>query len=322
MHAMWGHVVLVMAALLSGESIASAKPSTKAATNATAPDVRSSAFWVMDAKTGATIAGRGADEARPIASTSKVFVALVVRQRGLKLDDWTTISQSDADRAKGGARTRLYVDEQYTNHDLLRAMLIASDNRAPSALGRAVGLTDAQLIAAVNAYAKKMGLTRTHFTDTSGLLGNTSTPRELALALREALKDPVLAKIMTTQETKVTAKTGKVVVYRNTNRTLFSSRYPVLGGKTGYTDLAGHCFVIAARIGGRDVVMSFLGGFGKLTRFADFSRVATWMEQRKLTGPSVGAPVKASDATKSSSKGSPGKGELGKRKPAARAAVN
>lgn len=294
MRAMWGHVVLILLTLgwPVGRGLVradTAKPTATApATAAASPDVRSSAFWVMDARTGAEIAGRGADEIRPIASTSKVFIALVVRRKGLPLDAWTTITQGDADRAKGGARTRLFVDEQFTNHDLLRAMLIASDNRAPSALGRAVGLSDVELIAAVNAYVKELGLTHTHFTDTSGLNGNTSTPRELAMVLREALKDPVLREIMTTKDASITSKSGKVVAYQNTNRSL-SGRYKILGGKTGYTDLAGHCLVIGARIGGRDVIMAFLGSFGKLTRFADFTRVASWLESR---GGGKGQPTK------------------------------
>ena len=75
--------------------------------------------------------GKDADEVRPIASTTKIFVAMVVRKRGLDLDGWTTIDKTDVRYAKGGARTRLDLEETFRNRDLLRAMLIASDNRAP-----------------------------------------------------------------------------------------------------------------------------------------------------------------------------------------------
>jgi D-alanyl-D-alanine carboxypeptidase len=52
----------------------------------------------------------------------------------------------------------------------------------------------------------------------------------------------------------------------------------VIGGKTGYTRAAGYCFVTGARFSGREVVMTFLGAEGKLTRFGDFNRVAAWLE--------------------------------------------
>jgi D-alanyl-D-alanine carboxypeptidase len=65
--------------------------------------------------------------------------------------------------------------------------------------------------------------------------------------------------------------------YVNTNGALLARRYQVTGGKTGFTDAAGYCLVISARIGGRDVAMAFLGAKGKQTRFADFNRVAGWL---------------------------------------------
>ncbi len=243
------------------------------------PEVRSRAAVVLDARTGAEIFGKGADDVRPIASTTKIFVAMAVRRAGLDLDGWTEITRDDARSAVGGSRTRLDLGQQFKNRDLLRAMLMASDNRAPTALGRAAGLSPDQLIAAMNALARDLGLTRTKFTDTSGLRGNVSTAREMALALRRALRDNVLRAIMATPTAEVRSRSGFArIAYTNTNQPLVAGRYQVLGGKTGYTTPAGYCFITGARIGGREVVMAFLGADGKLTRFADFSRVAEWME--------------------------------------------
>src|SRR6476469_469680 len=93
------------------------------------PDVKSRTAIVIDRDTGAEIFGKDADEVRAIASTTKIFVALAVRKKGLDLDGWTEITKVDAHQARGGARTRLEVGEKYRNRDLLRAMLMASDNR-------------------------------------------------------------------------------------------------------------------------------------------------------------------------------------------------
>src|SRR5690606_13891301 len=145
------------------------------------PNVLAPQAVVMDLATGAEIFGKGSQEVAGIASTTKVFVALAVRRRGIDLDGVTEITREDRDFARGGARTRLEGRHSFKNIDLLRAMLIASDNRAPTALGRAVGLTPDGLVAAMNELARELGLVNTQFTDPSGLRGNVSTARDMAL---------------------------------------------------------------------------------------------------------------------------------------------
>lgn len=244
------------------------------------PAVRSTTAVVLDARTGAEVYGKDADEVVGIASTTKIFVALAVRAKGIELDGWTEITQVDVEAAKGGARTRLDRGQTFKNIDLMRAMLMASDNRAPTALGRAVGLDAAGLVKEMNRLAKKLGLKKTRFTDPSGLRGNVSTAREMALALRAALDDEVIADILTTESVRIVSKSGYAKLdYGNTNQPLVARKYKVTGGKTGYTRLAGYCFVVGAEVDDHPYVMAFLGGDGKLTRFADFNRVAAWLAE-------------------------------------------
>jgi D-alanyl-D-alanine endopeptidase (penicillin-binding protein 7) len=101
----------------------------------------------------------------------------------------------------------------------------------------------------------------------------------MALAVRESLADPVLREIMATREVTIRSKHSRprAVHYRNTNNALHSQRYPVTGGKTGYTRAAGYCLLIAAELRGREVIMVFLGERDKLTRYGDFNRVARWI---------------------------------------------
>jgi D-alanyl-D-alanine endopeptidase (penicillin-binding protein 7) len=244
------------------------------------PEVKSRAAVVLDAASGAEIFGKDADQIRPIASTTKIFVAMAVRKKGLPLDGWTEITKGDARSARGGARTRLDVGKSFRNKDLLRAMLMASDNRAPTALGRAAGMDPDQLVRAMNKVAKDLHLKRTKFTDPSGLRGNVSTAREMALALRAALEDDVLREIMHEDYAQVISKDRYAKIdYGNTNQPLIAKRFDVIGGKTGYTTPAGYCFITGAKFDNREVVMAFLGADGKLTRFADFNRVAAWIER-------------------------------------------
>jgi serine-type D-Ala-D-Ala endopeptidase (penicillin-binding protein 7) len=247
------------------------------------PVVKSKAVVVLDAKTGTELFGKDADAVRGIASTTKIFVAMVVRQKGIDLDGWTQINKVDVKAARGGARTRLDPGRTFRNRDLLRAMLMASDNRAPTALARAVGMTPDDLVAAMNKLAKELGLQKTTFTCTSGLRGNESTAREMAIALRKALDDKVLRDIMAESSAWVVSKDKRAkILYSSTNLPLVSKRFDVIGGKTGFTKPAGYCFVTAARFAGREVLLAFLGAEGKATRFDDFNRVAGWLSEGNL----------------------------------------
>jgi D-alanyl-D-alanine endopeptidase (penicillin-binding protein 7) len=244
------------------------------------PEVKSRSAVVLDAETGAEVYGKDADTVRAIASTTKIFVAMAVRAKDIDLDAYTEITQTDAKSAKGGARTRLDLGEKFSNRDLLRAMLMASDNRAPTALGRGAGMTPDELVAAMNEVAKKLHLKRTKFTDPTGLRGNVSTAREMALALHAALQDDVLRAIMGDDYTIVESKDGySKIHYGSTNLPLRAKKWDVIGGKTGYTDAAGYCYITEARFDSHELVMAFLGADGKMTRFADFDRVATWIDR-------------------------------------------
>jgi D-alanyl-D-alanine endopeptidase (penicillin-binding protein 7) len=273
------------------------------------PNVQAKGAFVIDLDSGAELYEKDPDSPRAIASTTKIYVALVVRAHGLNLDGETEIIEQDKDLTRNGAKSRLLVGRRFKNGDLLKAMLVASDNRACTALGRAVGLDADQLVAEMNKQAKKLGLKKTTFTDPSGLHGNQSTPREMAIALRAALEDPLLAEDMSTVRFSMkavdageTTGTGKkarkkgayAIDYTNTNVSLREGKYDILGGKTGYTDEARYCLVIGAKVNGRRVVMAFLGDEGKLTRFGDFSRVARWIEaggpdKHVARGEAVGA---------------------------------
>lgn len=270
----------LLIALVAVSLPAAAKPAFPPRTDDDLPNVQSGSAIVVDRKDGTVMYEKNADEVRNIASTGKIFIALLARERDIDLGTETEITEADQQLARGGARTRLPVGYSFDNLDLLRAMLVASDNRAPSAIGRAIGLDTDALIEALNAYAKTIGLENTTFEDPPGLRGNTSTAREMAVAFRKALDDDVVAEILGTPEVIIASTKPKQrqIKYFNTNRSLKSGKARVIGGKTGYTDAAGYCLIIAAEVDGREVAMVFLGSQGKMTRYGDFGRVVGWME--------------------------------------------
>src|SRR3954447_10424384 len=183
--------------LITVPALASAKGSRPIATytHGGMPNVQAQAAVAIDLTTGEVLYTKNPDAVRPIASISKLMAMLVVLDpaRHLELDAPTTMIESDKQIAFGGARSRLPVGMSFTNRDLLHAALMASDNRAVPALGRAVGLNPQQMVAAMNAKAAELGLKSTHFEDPVGLNSNNkSTARDLVALLRAAMKNPII----------------------------------------------------------------------------------------------------------------------------------
>ncbi|HNF97510.1 MAG TPA: serine hydrolase [Pseudomonadota bacterium] len=259
-------------------------------TRAGLPNIQAHAAVVLDLSTGNPIYQKNPDEVRPIASISKLMAMMVVLDHKLDLDGETTISQDDARRTTRGAKSRLMVGMKLANRDLLHAALMASDNRAVLALGRAVGLSPAQYAQEMTSKARSLGLHKTEFHDPTGLdYGNVSSPRETVTMLLAALKNPLIAKACKTRAyvAKVLGPKKRTIDYSNTD-VLLASRHEVLGGKTGYNDRAGYCLVVAAKLAdpagkGREVAMAFLGEDGKMSRFADFGRAAQWLIEKRPT---------------------------------------
>jgi D-alanyl-D-alanine endopeptidase (penicillin-binding protein 7) len=255
------------------------------------PNIQAQAAAVIDLTTGEELVMKNPDEVRPIASISKLMAMMVVLERKPDLDASTAITDGDRQIAFGGARSRLPVGMSFTNRDLLHAALMASDNRAVPALGRAAGMDATKMVAAMNAKAQELGLKATHFEDPVGLNSqNVSTPRDVAGMLRAAIGFPLIAEI--TQKAKYVAhpvgKPGWAIEYTNTDVIARGSKWEVITGKTGYTDVALYCLAIAVRVlKDRPVAMVFLGAVGKMTRFGDFGRVAQWLTERKW-GKSAG----------------------------------
>lgn len=244
-----------------------------------APQLASPSVIVIDAATGDELYGRRADEVRPIASLTKIFVALALRHHHLALDKWTEINFDDAKASAGGAHTLLLEGQAFRNRDLLYAMLLSSDNRVPSALARSIGLSTEELIGELGHVAGDLGLLHTRFEDATGIHGNASTAREMALALRETLRDPLLARVMTTRHARVVSRSEEITAsYTSTVAPLWDKRPKILGGKTGHTEGAGYCLLIEAEIANRVVVMALLGGKTADARFDDFAKLVAWLE--------------------------------------------
>jgi D-alanyl-D-alanine carboxypeptidase len=197
-----------------------------------------------------------------------------------------------------------------SNRDLLHAALLGSDNRAVSALGRAVGLNASQFAEAMTRKAAQLGLKHTHFREPTGLSPeNVSSPREVLAMLRAAMASPLLGPVLRRVEYDAHPVARAPIRYVNTHRPAHRGGTEILGGKTGYNDAARYCLVLAARVDGHSYGMSFLGTEGKMTRFADAARTTDWIVLRHRdpagfpdqapapTGPALAGAAPATGAT-------------------------
>lgn len=261
-----------------------------AAVKGSLPNVQSLGALVVDMDSGQEIFVRKPDQPRSIASISKLAATLAVMDHNLDLDGLTTIKKIDAEVARGGAPSRLLEGMTLSNRDLLHAALLGSDNRAISALGRAVGLSATQLTNAMNRKVAALELRSTRFREPTGLSPeNLSTPREILQLLRAAMSHPILGPIVRKPEYEAHPVARPPIKYVSTHRPAARPNLQILGGKTGYNDAARYCLVIAIRIDGHNYGMAMLGTDGKLTRFGDVARVVDWIvaHKAKLTAPAA-----------------------------------
>jgi D-alanyl-D-alanine endopeptidase (penicillin-binding protein 7) len=246
-----------------------------------APEVRSAAALVVDARTGEVLFERKGTLITPIASITKLMTALVVIDARQPLDEIIVITGDDKWTGKG-AFSRLPVGAKYTRGDLLRLALMASENRAARTLARNYPGGTAAFVRAMNAKAKALGMTKSRFDDASGLSNNNvSNARDLAKLVSAASSQAVIREYSTLVTHEVRAGRS-MLTYRNTNLLIGKPDWEILVQKTGYTSDAGECLVMQAMIDERLVNMVLLNSFGKLTRTADARRIRKWMVAQRV----------------------------------------
>ena len=246
------------------------------------PNLRSASALVLDSTHDSILYSRRADVSAPIASITKLITALVVADAGLPLDEPIQLTAEDRIVGKG-ASSRLTLGTTLTRGDLIHLALMSSENRAAHALGRNYpGGLDA-FVRAMNAKAKALGMTNSHFVDPAGLSSeNVASAEDLSKLVMAASENPIIRQYSTDPD--YTVPVGRrMLEYRNTNALVSNPTWNIIVQKTGYISEAGRCLVMQAIIKGRTVVIVLLNSVGKNTRVADAIRVRRWMEAKLLS---------------------------------------
>lgn len=247
----------VCAAICAASSLAPlvSVPSAQAAASGTGharsrvASVSAAAGMMVNVRTGKDLWGREQAVQRPIASLTKVMTALVVIRAGhLRRRIRITEAEVNYVQTYGASNAGLHAGDILTARQLLYATLLPSGADAAMALAISYGPGIHAFVRKMNALARKLHLTRTHFTNFDGLLDppDLSTPSNLLKLGEAAMRQPAFRDVVKRKWYWLHAWPHRHrYLWRNTN--LLLKRYPgVIGIKTGWTPEAGECLLFEA----------------------------------------------------------------------------
>jgi serine-type D-Ala-D-Ala carboxypeptidase (penicillin-binding protein 5/6) len=215
------------------------------------PRVPGRGYILLDFASGQTLAALNENERLEPASLTKIMTAYAVfdalRSGSLKLTDTVTISEH-AWRSGGavteGSTSFLPINSQVPVEVLLRGMIVQSGNDASIALAERVAGTEDAFAQLLNSYGQRLGMTGSHFENSTGLPGanHFTTARDMALLAAAMVRDfPQYYHYFAEKQ-----YTYNGITQHNRNGLL--DRDPTVDGlKTGHTEKAGYCLVTSAK---------------------------------------------------------------------------
>ncbi|MCX6796151.1 MAG: serine hydrolase [Candidatus Falkowbacteria bacterium] len=246
--------------------------------NAEKIDLENVVYLVMDKESGAILLKQNESTSTAIASITKLATALVFLEQKL---DWERTYKIKAIDIIGGGKSNIMPGEEIKIRDLFFLSLASSDNSATEALVHATGMTDEKFGAEINRKLAEWQLDNTHFSDPTGLSNaNVSTAADVAKLAKLAFANKDIREATLTKRYEFITKAGVTRVAKNTD--LLLDIFPqngvkVVGGKTGYTENAGYCFVGQFVNGsGHEIISVILGGPDINSRFAETKRIVHW----------------------------------------------
>ena len=214
------------------------------------PAVSAEAAILFDATHNTVLFEKNADEKLYPASITKLMTALLVLEKA-DLNDTVVFSKTAVTNLESGAVTlNLQEGDRVSVRDCLYGLLLKSANEVANGLAEHVGGSIQGFADLMNQRAAELGCTGTHFTNPSGLNDpdHYTTARDMAKIAGAAFKNETLQKISSSLSYEFPAtKAAAARTITPGHKMLYpsDSRYyeGIVGGKTGYTSLAGNTLV-------------------------------------------------------------------------------
>ena len=197
------------------------------------------------------LAEKNSEDLLPMASLTKLMTAIVV-YKNYNLEDEITMDQKVNDWADSSKR--FIPGTSFKTSELLRALLIESNNDAAMALAGKMGLDN--FLSAMNKEAQELGIITTYYDNPVGIdpssqkeIINYSTAEELLILARVIINNyPEILEITSLPQYDIkTASVGynhtaistdKFLTGENEKLLCQGEPLKILGGKTGSTDLS------------------------------------------------------------------------------------
>jgi len=224
----------------------SASVTNKPLATPTAPALNAKAYILIDVNSGRVLAEKNSDLRLAPASLTKMMTLYVIsnalRNDQIHLNDMVRISH-DAWKI-GGSRMFIKEGQQVSVEDLLKGIIVDSGNDSCIAMSEHIGGTENAFTDIMNQQAQNLGMTNSHFTDSTGLPDANlyTTATDLAILGRALVSD--FPQYYSWYKQKWFTYNG--IRQPNRNRLLWRDNQ-VDGMKTGHTNEAGFCLVSSAK---------------------------------------------------------------------------
>ncbi|MFA6302654.1 MAG: D-alanyl-D-alanine carboxypeptidase family protein [Legionella sp.] len=236
----------------------SAAISNKPLVTPSAPAISAKAYILIDVNSGKVIAEKNSDEHLPPASLTKMMTLYVISNAlhhdQIHLNDMVRVSR-DAWKI-GGSRMFIKEGQTVSVEDLLKGIIVDSGNDACVAMAEHVGGSENAFADIMNQHAQNLGMSNSHFTDSTGLPDPKlyTTAKDLAILGRALVMD--FPQYYEWYKQKWFTYNG--IRQPNRNRLLWRDNQ-VDGLKTGHTNEAGFCLVSSAKRGNMRLLAVVLG---------------------------------------------------------------
>ncbi len=229
---------------------------------------------LMDGPSGQVLWAKDADTATPPASMSKLMTLELLFQRlkdgRIKLTDTLPVSQNAW--STQGSKMFVTLNSNVKVEDLIRGIIITSGNDACVVVAEGIGGTEQGFVDMMNARAKQIGLTHSHFVNPNGLPdppGQMMSVMDLAKLARHLIYDyPQYYHYFSERSFTWSVENGKSITQQNRDSVL--DKFPGTDGlKTGHTDAAGYGIVVSAMHDGQRLILVLNG-----LRYPDLDKMA------------------------------------------------
>ena len=223
--------------------------------------------WVlMDADSGRILAGKDADTAYPMASTTKILTCILALEQG-NPDDWVEVSEKAA--SMPDVQLNMRAGERYRLSDLLYSLMLESHNDSAVAVAEHIGGSVEEFAEKMNRKAREIGCKNVCFVTPNGLDvadadGNehSASAADMARIMRYCIKtSPKATEFLAVTQTRSYTfwDLEKKNMFNCCNHNaLLDQMEGAISGKTGFTAKAGYCYTGALERDGKCLIVTLL----------------------------------------------------------------